>query len=157
MRRLAQSAAEASAEVKTLIEQSGTEVAGGSRLVAEAARKLEAMLDGARKNYELLQGIARDSRAQATTIDEVSAAVRVMDEMTQHNAALVEETNAAIEQTEAQASQLDTIVASFTIAGRPGATAARSHTPAVERSRPAHRPHASSHGNAAVKQDWSEF
>ncbi len=157
VRRLAQSAAEASAEVKTLIEQSGTEVAGGSRLVAEAARKLEAMLDGARKNYELLQGIARDSRAQATTIDEVSAAVRVMDEMTQHNAALVEETNAAIEQTEAQAGQLDTIVASFTISGRSGASAARSHTSTVERSRPAHRPQAASHGNAAVKQDWSEF
>ncbi len=157
VRRLAQSAAEASAEVKTLIEQSGTEVAGGSRLVAEAARKLEAMLDGARKNYELLQGIARDSRAQATTIDEVSAAVRVMDEMTQHNAALVEETNAAIEQTEAQAGQLDAIVASFTISGRPGATAARSQAPAPQRSRPSQRPQTASHGNTALQQDWSEF
>jgi methyl-accepting chemotaxis protein len=159
VRRLAQSAAEASAEVKTLIEQSGTEVAGGSRLVAEAARKLGAMLDGARKNYELLQGIARDSRAQATTIDEVSAAVRVMDEMTQHNAALVEETNAAIEQTEAQAGQLDAIVASFTISGRPGATAARSQAPAPapQRSRPSQRPQTASHGNTALQQDWSEF
>ncbi|MFY8099876.1 MAG: methyl-accepting chemotaxis protein [Allorhizobium sp.] len=96
VRRLAQSAAEASAEVKALIEQSGSEVAGGSKLVAEAAHKLEAMLEGARKNYDLLQGIARESRAQANSIEEVNAAVRVMDEMTQHNAALVEDTNAAI-------------------------------------------------------------
>ena len=43
------------------------------------------------------------------------SAVRQMDEMTQHNAALVEETNAAIEQTESQASELDNIVDVFTI------------------------------------------
>ena len=115
VRRLAQSAAEASSEVKALIEQSGTEVAGGSKLVAEAASKLEAMLDGARRNHELLAGIARESREQAASIEEVNVAVRTLDEMTQHNAALVEETNAAIEQTEAQATELDRIVEVFRI------------------------------------------
>jgi methyl-accepting chemotaxis protein len=45
--------------------------------------------------------------------------VQQMDEMTQHNAALVEETNAAIEQTEAQASELDRIVAGFRVEGAP--------------------------------------
>ena len=115
VRRLAQSAASASAEVKALIEQSGTEVAGGTKLVAEAAAKLVAMLDGARKNYELLNGIARESREQAAAIDEVNVAVRTLDEMTQHNAALVEEINAAIEQTEAQAGQVDDIAAIFTV------------------------------------------
>ena len=50
-----------------------------------------------------MEGIAKDSREQASAIEEVNVAVRQMDEMTQHNAALVEETNAAIEQTEAQA------------------------------------------------------
>jgi methyl-accepting chemotaxis protein len=121
VRRLAQSAAEASAEVKALIEQSGLEVAGGSKLVAEAAGKLEAMLQGARTNYDLLQGIARDSREQASAIEEVTIAVRSLDEMTQHNAALVEQTNAAIEQTEAQASELDKVVAVFAVGerGRP--------------------------------------
>ena len=125
VRRLAQSAASASSEVKVLIEQSGSEVAGGSRLVAEAADKLEAMLQGARTNYELLQGIAQESRAQASSIEEVSVAVRTLDEMTQHNAALVEETNAAIEQTEAQAQQLDRIVDVFTLADTGGMTARR--------------------------------
>ncbi|RYE71637.1 MAG: methyl-accepting chemotaxis protein, partial [Hyphomicrobiales bacterium] len=115
VRRLAQSAAEASSEVKVLIEQSGAEVAGGSKLVAEAARKLEAMLEGARRNYDLLQGIARESREQASSIEEVNTAIRQLDEMTQHNAALVEQTNAAIEQTEAQATDLDRIVDVFTL------------------------------------------
>lgn len=115
VRRLAQSAAEASREVKVLIEQSGTEVAGGSRLVAEAAHKLGAMLEGARKNYDLLQGIAEESRTQAEAIDAVSAAVQAIDKMIQHNAALVEETNAAIAQTEAQAADLDRIVGTFTL------------------------------------------
>jgi methyl-accepting chemotaxis protein len=115
VRRLAQSAAEASSQVKVLIEQSGTEVAGGSRLVAEAASKLAQMLEGARTNYELLQGIAQQSREQAGSIEEVTVAVRTLDEMTQHNAALVEQTNAAIEQTESQAQQLDRVVDVFAL------------------------------------------
>jgi len=166
VRRLAQSAAEASAEVKALIEQSGSEVAGGSKLVAEAAHKLEAMLDGARKNYDLLQGIARESRAQANSIEEVNAAVRVMDEMTQHNAALVEETNAAIEQTEAQAADLDKIVDIFTLSNRASAPAAAAAPAAGHASKGIRalqdkvKSAAKSYltqGNAAVKDDWSEF
>jgi methyl-accepting chemotaxis protein len=115
VRRLAQSAAQASSEVKGLIEQSGTEVTGGSRLVAEAAQKLVAMLEAAKESSALIEGIAAASREQALSIEEVTAAVRTLDEMTQHNAALVEETNAAIEQTEAQASELDKIVDVFTV------------------------------------------
>jgi methyl-accepting chemotaxis protein len=149
VRRLAQSAAEASRDVKVLIEQSGVEVAGGSKLVAEAARKLEDMLEGARTNHELLQGIAQQSREQASSIDEMTGAVRTLDEMTQHNAALVEETNAAIEQTEAQASELDQVVAVFTVADTSGSTHAAGRT----KRRPAPR----SNGNLAVSEDWNEF
>lgn len=115
VRRLAQSAAQASSEVKVLIEQSGTEVRGGARLVAEAADKLEAMLAAARRSNALMASIADDSRQQAGSIEEVNAAVRQLDEMTQHNAALVEEINAAIEQTEAQAGEVDGIADIFTI------------------------------------------
>ena len=148
VRRLAQSAASASAEVKVLIEQSGVEVAGGSKLVAEAARKLEAMLEGARTNHELLQGIAQQSREQASSIDDMTGAVRTLDEMTQHNAALVEQTNAAIEQTEAQANELDQVVAVFTVADT------RSAQPAERMKR---RPPPRATGNLAIKQDWNEF
>jgi methyl-accepting chemotaxis protein len=157
VRRLAQSAAEASSEVKALIEQSGVEVAGGSRLVGEAATKLDSMLAGARKNYELLQGIARESRQQASAIDEVNVAVRTLDEMTQHNAALVEETNAAIEQTETQATELDRIVDIFTVADAAKPSPARpSKIAAPERLKSAAKAYLSD-GNAAVDKDWAEF
>ena len=115
VRRLAQSAAEASSEVKALIEQSAQEVAGGSKLVDEAARKLVVMLEAAKDNAGLIEGIASASRDQASAIEEVTAAVRQLDEMTQHNAALVEQTNAAIEQTEAQATELDHVVDVFVV------------------------------------------
>lgn len=118
VRRLAQSAAQASADVKLLIEQSATEVSSGSRLVADAAGKLAAMLQAIRENNTLLVDIAAHSREQASSIEEVSVAVRAMDEMTQHNAALVEEMNAAIEQTEAQATELDRVVDVFTVEGK---------------------------------------
>lgn len=113
VRRLAQSAAEASSEVKALIEQSGNEVDGGTKLVAQAAASLEQMLEAARSNNESMVSIAEKSKSQATAIEEINMAVREMDETTQHNAALVEETNAAIEQTEAQANELDRIVDVF--------------------------------------------
>jgi methyl-accepting chemotaxis protein len=115
VRRLAQSAAQASSEVKVLIEQSGIEVSGGSKLVAEAAQKLLQMLEAARESSALIGEIAMASRDQASAIAEVGSAVRQLDEMTQHNAALVEETNAAIEQTEAQANELDRVVEVFTL------------------------------------------
>ncbi|WP_316357795.1 methyl-accepting chemotaxis protein [Devosia sp.] len=168
VRRLAQSAASASADVKVLIEQSANEVKGGSRLVADAAAKLSGMLGSIRDNTAALEAISRDSRSQASAIDEVNVAVRTMDEMTQHNAALVEQTNAAIEQTEAQATELDHIVDVFTI----DETHARSVAPT--RAAPAAAPAVGgirgmqaklkavagsylSRGSAAVDKDWNEF
>jgi len=115
VRRLAQSAAKASSEIKVLIEKSTVEVSGGTRLVSEAAEKLVAIRDIVRDNAALIDGISSASKMQANAIAEVSIAVRQMDEMTQHNAALVEETNAAIEQTENQAGDLDHLIAVFKI------------------------------------------
>ncbi len=119
VRRLAQSAAQASNEIKQLIDQSANEVRNGSRLVFDASLKLQIVLEGIRENTAALDEIAKASREQASSIAEVTTAVRAMDEMTQHNAALVEETNAAIEQTEAQARQLDQVVYVFTLLGTP--------------------------------------
>ena len=166
VRRLAQSAASASSEVKALIEQSANEVDGGSKLVAQAAEKLVAMLEAARTNTSQMQQIANDSREQASSIEEVNAAVRQMDEMTQHNAALVEETNAAIAQTEEQATALDRIVDIFRIdrataitqspSGREtagGSGDARALQSKVKQAAGAYL----SHGNAAVDHEWSEF
>jgi len=119
VRRLAQSAASASSEIKTLIEQSAYEVSSGTSLVSEAAMKLNSMLDGVRESAALVKAIASASQEQAGGIAEVTTAIRQMDEITQHNAALVEETNAAIEQTEARATELDKVVEVFVIDDAP--------------------------------------
>ena len=169
VRRLAQSAASASAEVKALIEQSGNEVKGGSRLVAEAAQKLQSMLEAARSSNTAMEAIARASREQASSIEEVSAAVRQMDEMTQHNAALVEQTNAAIEQTEAQANELDLIVDRFVVddvrfraatpvqAARPAPTPPGGSVKALQQKVKAAASFYRSKGNTALKEDRNEF
>ena len=116
VRRLAQSAAAASAQVKALVTQSSTEVAAGNRLVADASRSLSSMLAGLHDSGDLVGSIAKATQDQASAISEISLTVRHLDEMTQHNAALVEETNAAIEQTEAQANELDQLVDVFIVA-----------------------------------------
>ncbi len=163
VRRLAQSSAEASSDVKALIEQSAVEVSGGTKLVASATEKLSAILEAVKTNAKQMEEIARESREQASSIDEVNTAVRQMDEMTQHNAALVEETNAAIEQTEAQASELDRIVEVFTLDEE---APARTETPAPprpmggkaqkEKATKAAAPYLTK-GNAAIDKDWNEF
>jgi methyl-accepting chemotaxis protein len=162
VRRLAQSAAEASKDIKSLIEQSAGEVEGGSRLVADAAARLALMLDSARSNTEMMDAIARDSHAQAASIAEVNEAVRQMHEMTQHNASLVEETNAAIGQTETQARELDRIVDVFALrsddAARPVAApkARRAAGGLQERVRSLAGSDVSD-GNTAIEEEWSEF
>lgn len=115
VRRLAQSAAEASSEIKQLIDISVGEVQSGTQLVLQIGERISALNASVTESASLIGEITTASRQQAVAIDEVHVAVRQMDEITQHNAALVEETNAAIEQTEAQAGELDRIVAVFTI------------------------------------------
>jgi methyl-accepting chemotaxis protein len=79
--------------------------------------------------------------------------------MTQHNAALVEQTNAAIEQTEAQASELDKVVEVFRVEedgrGKQRAKAERAAPP--QRAPKAARGTYLSAGNAAIDKDWAEF
>jgi methyl-accepting chemotaxis protein len=158
VRRLAQSAAGASSEVKALIDQSAPEVSGGSRLVSEAADKLVAMLDAVKENATLIDAIAVASRGQASSIEEVRMAVHQMDEMTQHNAALVEETNAAIEQTETQAQELDRVVDIFSFEERSdtGANSRQGVRGLQDRIKSAAKNYAVK-GNTALAKDWAEF
>ncbi|SMQ86239.1 methyl-accepting chemotaxis sensory transducer with Pas/Pac sensor [Devosia lucknowensis] len=152
VRRLAQSAASASADVKVLIEASAGEVRSGAQLVGKAAEGLHDILAGAEESAVLIDEIARENRQQSGALEEVSIAVRQMDEMTQHNAALVEQTNAAIEQTEGQASELDRIVAVFRTTDSPVSVPASRAAP-----RPTARPVLTSVGNAALASDWEAF
>ncbi len=149
VRRLAQSAAESSSEVKSLIAQSEHEVATGANLVQSAAASLTAVLGTVQQNAAAMDAIVAASREQAGAISEVTVAIRQLDEMTQHNAALVEETNAAIEQTESQAVALDALISVFKIdaSGEPlPVRTARGRSPALVVG-----------GRTALARDWSEF
>ncbi|MDB5586660.1 MAG: chemotaxis protein [Devosia sp.] len=153
VRRLAQSAAQASSEVKVLIEASATEVRNGSRLVGQASEKLLDILVGAQESSSLIDSIAQANKEQSSALEEVSVAVRQMDEMTQHNAALVEQTNAAIEQTEAQANELDGIVDVFKLDG-----GGQAQVTSMSRSaRPKMVAAGRSSGNTALATNWAEF
>ncbi|WP_232846590.1 globin-coupled sensor protein [Devosia beringensis] len=165
VRRLAQSAANASSDVKQLIEASAVEVRNGTQLVGKAAETLLEILGGAQESASLIDAIARANRQQSDALGEIAVAVRQMDEMTQHNAALVEETNAAIEQTEGQAGQLDDIVDIFKLAD--GGMHAASRAPVRAASKPASRSGGKPAGKPAValkptsnlapSPDWNEF
>ncbi len=173
VRRLAQSAATASSEVKVLIDQSAVEVDQGSKLVALASAKLEEMMGGAEKNKTIMAEVVAANKTQASSIEEVNAAVRQMDEMTQHNAALVEETNAAIEQTDNQVGELDRIIDVFKVSGdtklsgnvnAPASFSAS--TPSAMSMPPVKQLQAKvqsaaqsylSEGSAAVDSEWDEF
>ncbi|MBB4053424.1 methyl-accepting chemotaxis protein [Devosia subaequoris] len=151
VRRLAQSAASASSDVKALIEASAGEVRSGAQLVNRAAEQLHDILAGAEESAVQIDAIATANRDQSGALEEVAVAVRQMDEMTQHNAALVEQTNAAIEQTEAQAAELDRIVAVFRWAhSEAQPSPAKSQPPRL-------RAVSQSAGNAALATDWTQF
>src|SRR5690606_37872818 len=126
---------------------------------------LGAIFEGIRESSVVMEGIARDSKEQATSIDEVNVAVRLMDEMTQHNAALVEQTNAAIEQTEGQASELDRVVDIFVLEDTASPARREVTAPASPREgigglqvkvKQLAKAYIS-HGNAAVANDWNKF
>ncbi len=167
VRRLAQSAATASNDVKELIEQSAEEVGQGTELVSVASEKLSSMMEGAKSNTAIMGRVAAASREQASSIEEVNAAVRQMDEMTQHNAALVEQTNAAIEQTDNQVVELDRIVDVFKLNGReksataPGAPSMVKSSGGDARVSQGKAKEAAksylSEGSAALDTDWAEF
>ena len=162
VRRLAQSAANASSEIKALIETSAGEVRNGSQLVAQAAEALLDILAGAEESARLIDTIAQENSNQSKALEEVSVAVRQMDEMTQHNAALVEETNAAIEQTEVQVNDLDGIIAVFrtgedemvSIKEPAKPEPSRPAAPKVQQ-KAADAPRVA--GNTALAADWDEF
>lgn len=116
VRDLASSAAQASAEVKTLINHSVTEVEQGSSFVTKVEAQMEEMLTLVHESNGLMNDIARASTDQSDSIEEVNRAVGEMGRMTQQNASLVQQIHAAIAKTEAQAVEMDEIVSLFRLA-----------------------------------------
>ncbi len=117
VRRLAQSAAHASANIKALAAQSALSVNEGARIAEEAATMLGAIREAVARDSGQMDTIAETAQVQSAAIATIADAMGVMDEDIQHNAALVEESHAAIDQTRAQAEALDAIVSGFTHGG----------------------------------------
>jgi methyl-accepting chemotaxis protein len=115
VRNLAQRSATAAKEIKTLIRDSVEKVDLGTRLVDASGAHLKEIVANNQKVSDLVAGIASASEEQATGIEQVERAVSQMDEMTQQNAALVEEAAAASASVDEQAHRLDDIVSEFAI------------------------------------------
>ncbi|MFN4163623.1 MAG: methyl-accepting chemotaxis protein [Ferrovibrio sp.] len=113
VRALAQRSANASKEIKDLIQASNTEVRRGAELVNRAGGVLSEIVTSVKKVADIISEIASASREQATGLEEVNTAVANMDEMTQRNGALVEQTTASAQAMASQADQLNELVAYF--------------------------------------------
>jgi len=113
VRNLAQRSAAAAKEVKQLIGDSSSRVEAGSRLVDQAGRTMQEIVDSAGKVRDLVAEIARASQEQSAGIRQVNDAMGQMDHVVQQNASLVEEASAATEAMKAQAAALLELVARF--------------------------------------------
>jgi methyl-accepting chemotaxis protein len=113
VRSLAQRSAQAAKEIKGLIGTSVIQVDAGARLVEASGDTMDAIVSSFQQLVGLVSDIASASREQGAGIQQVSHAIARMDEMTQRNAALVEQASAAAESLEDQARGLSQTVAVF--------------------------------------------
>ena len=113
VRALAQRSANASKDIKGLISESNAQVKTGATLVNQTGSSLEEIVASVKKVADIVAEIAAASREQATGLDQINTAVASMDETTQRNGALVEETSAAAQALSGQAGELAELVAFF--------------------------------------------
>ncbi len=113
VRNLAQRSAEAAKEIKGLIGDSVEKVEDGSKLVGEAGRTMDEIVNSVKQVTDIMANIAAASAEQSSGIEQVNQAVTQMDEVTQQNAALVEQAAAAAESLEEQADTLAQTVSQF--------------------------------------------
>ena len=118
VRALAQRSANASKDIKALITESNTQVKTGVALVNRTGASLTEIVDAVKKVTDIVSEIAAASAEQTRGLDEVNVAVGNLDEMTQRNGALVEETSAAARILAEEAQQLGSIVGFFRLPGR---------------------------------------
>jgi methyl-accepting chemotaxis protein len=106
VRNLAQRSAAAAKEIKTLIDDSTSKVDTGSALVREAGNTMGAIVDSVRRVADILGEITAASQEQSAGIEQINQAITQMDDVTQQNAALVEEAAAASQSMQDQAARL---------------------------------------------------
>ena len=117
VRNLAQRSAQAAREIKTLIGESVERVESGTGLVAQAGQSVGQIVDQVARVSQLIEGITLASQEQSEGISQVGDAVAQLDQVTQQNAALVEESAAAAESLRSQAQRLAEVVGSFRLRG----------------------------------------
>lgn len=115
VRNLAQRSAGAAKEIKVLIDDSVSKVALGNRIVDEAGQNMTEVLESVQRVATIMSEIAGASREQSIGIDQVNQAVTDMDDVTQQNAALVEQAAAAAASLDEQAGQLSQAVSVFKV------------------------------------------
>jgi len=113
VRALAQRSADAAKEIKTLISASGGQVATGVKLVGETGKALGRIVGQINQLNALVTWIAASAQEQATGLAEVNTAVNQMDQVTQQNAAMVEQTTAASHALASEAKELARLVGQF--------------------------------------------
>jgi methyl-accepting chemotaxis protein len=128
VRALAQRSADASKEIKTLIQASNAQVKTGATLVNQTGSALAEIVSAVKKVSDIVAEIAAASAEQSRGLEEVNGAVVNMDEMTQRNGALVEQTNASAQAMANQARQLAELVGHFRVDGSASSQAANDST-----------------------------
>jgi methyl-accepting chemotaxis protein len=116
VRALAQRSAEAAKEIKTLITASGRQVEQGVSLVGQTGEALGRIVAGVAEIDGLMSEISASAQEQATGLQQVNTAVNQMDQVTQQNAAMVEESTAASHSLAQEADVLAASVARFKVA-----------------------------------------
>lgn len=131
VRSLAGRSAAAAKEIKTLIQDSVAKVENGTQLVMRSGQTLDQIVVAVKRVTDVVAEIASASSEQTTGIEQVNIAIAQMDDMTQQNAALVEQATAASQSMSEQAGELSRMISGYrtaaTTAQPPSATASSKH------------------------------
>jgi methyl-accepting chemotaxis protein len=132
VRELAQRSAKAAKEIKSLISASGAQVGLGVELVGRTGASLEAIVREVQEINTYVGAIVEATREQSVGLAEISTAVNVLDQGTQQNAAMVEQSTAASHSLAKEAGALNKLLMQFRLGGMPNAEVAvtRAHSPA---------------------------
>jgi methyl-accepting chemotaxis protein len=134
VRNLAQRSAAAAKEIKTLIDDSVEKVDTGSKLVGEAGSTMTEIVDSVKRVTDIMAEIMAASQEQSSGIEQVNQAIGQMDQVTQQNAALVEEATAAAQSLQDQAGKLAEVVGVFKLSGMQAARVVAAPRAALARS-----------------------
>ena len=140
VRALAQRSAGAAKEIKGLIAESTSRVQSGSELVDQSGTTITEIVQSIARVSSIMNEIAAASAEQSVGIDQVNLAVAQMDEVTQQNAALVEEASAAAQSMAGQARTLSDAVAVFRVAETGTSTVSRAVAPHIASQSASRRP-----------------